>query len=441
MAAVFPESRVVEIWRECLVGRTDLFTEEGEPLEVIYPGRPNDGRGADLRDAVIARSGGLIKGDIEVHVRSSGWWAHRHHNDPVYNRVVLHVVFTHDTTAPVVLQNGHEVPTLALGQFIEGSKSRCAGYGDSRRNKFLPCRHNVNHGQALFIGDILDTAGDKRFELKADELREKLSRIDAGQLLYREIMRALGYSRNKEPMEELARRVTLKRLEAETRGESECLERLQAILLGTAGLINSPRSGLYADYGTDEAWLKKLARLWETSGERPVMLADDWCLFKVRPVNLPARRIVAMSYLLLRFRHEGLLKGMLGRFGEIPAETGGSGLYKMFLIEAEDYRWQLSYFGMPALLGKGRADDIVINVLLPFAAAWGRADSRPALAEKALEIYRRYYCLNKNTIERHMAKQLGIRGNIISTARRQQGLLHIFKTLCSQGKCRECPLG
>ena len=73
-----------------------MVTEEGERLKIIYPGRVNDDHGADFRDAVIATSQGLIKGDIEVHVSSSDWQAHQHHRDPVYNRVVLHVVMAKD---------------------------------------------------------------------------------------------------------------------------------------------------------------------------------------------------------------------------------------------------------------------------------------------------------------------------------------------------------
>ena len=90
-----PESQIIKIWQHQLLDRTELATEGGEPIEIIYPGRINDDQGADFRDAVIATSRGLIKGDIEVHIKSSGWQAHRHHCDPVYNRVILHVVMWH----------------------------------------------------------------------------------------------------------------------------------------------------------------------------------------------------------------------------------------------------------------------------------------------------------------------------------------------------------
>ena len=80
------------MWRYQLLDGTKLVTEEGEPIEIIYPGRVNDDQGADFRDAVIATSQGLIKGDIEIHIKSSGWREHGHYRNVAYNQVVLHVV-------------------------------------------------------------------------------------------------------------------------------------------------------------------------------------------------------------------------------------------------------------------------------------------------------------------------------------------------------------
>lgn len=86
------ESQIIRIWQHELLNGARLVAEGSEPIEIVYPGRNNDDQGADFRDAVIATRGKLIKGDIEVHVKSSDWHAHQHHRDPVYNRVVLHVV-------------------------------------------------------------------------------------------------------------------------------------------------------------------------------------------------------------------------------------------------------------------------------------------------------------------------------------------------------------
>jgi hypothetical protein len=443
MSVVLPESRVVEIWLGRLVGRNDLVTEEGEAIRVIYPGRLNDGRGADLRDAVIGTGRGVIKGDVEVHVKSSGWWAHRHHLDRAYNSVILHVVLTHDTTTGIILQNGNTVPTLALKKLIDDRSPRRNEFNDAGRVRTMPCRNGIRRVNADIIGEILDGAGDERFKTRAEGFRIKLSRMEAGQLLYQGMMRALGYSRNKEPMEELAGRMPLARLEEEAlpeKTDTGCLAHYQAWLLGTAGLLPSQCSGSYGGHETDTGWSDELERRWEASGKESAMSADDWCFFKVRPVNLPTRRIVAMSYLLLRYRQEGLLSGLMKAFEELPAGDV-DGIEPLLMVTAGDCRPGNPEVALPSPLGRGRAADIVINVILPFAAAWGSAASRPGLAEKAIEMYHSHPCPAANTIDRHMLKQLGTGRHVVNNARRQQGLLHIYKTLCSQGKCGECPLG
>ena len=64
----FPEKQVSLIWQQVL-GK-QLTSTEGEPIEVIYPGRINGGNGPDFRDTVIVNESDLMKGDVEVHVKS-----------------------------------------------------------------------------------------------------------------------------------------------------------------------------------------------------------------------------------------------------------------------------------------------------------------------------------------------------------------------------------
>ena len=446
MIAAWPEKRVLEIWQGSLQSRTDLVTAENEPIEIIYPGRLNDDRGADLRDAVIATAQGLQKGDIEIHVKSSSWWTHRHHRDPVYNRVILHVVYWDDAAKTIVLENGSRVPTLALHNYI----GRPAERGSGSAIPSVPCRNAVHSRNITLITTILEAAGDQRFLSNSARFQEMIAQSGAGQALYRGLMTALGYSRNKEAMAELAGRLPLSRLEAAAAPgapENECLAQYQARLIGTAGLLPSQLGVAFRMECPIEPWLEKLERTWSAYGEEPVMSADDWRFFKVRPGNYPVRRLAAMSYLLLRYRKERLLSGLKDILQETTGKTTGRSLDLALLVNPDSFWGRYVDFGtpgggvIPALLGSERAAEIAVNVLLPFAAAGGFTDTPSSLTEKAAGIYREYRAAAENTLVKHMRKQLGIGRRLINTARRQQGLMHIYKTLCSQGKCIECPLG
>jgi hypothetical protein len=449
-ANALSERAVVEIWQNCLASRADLVTEEGVPIRVIYPGRLNDDRGADLLDAVIFTGQGSVRGDIEVHVKSSSWWAHQHHRDPVYNRVILHVVYWHDTETATNLQNGHKVPTLELRKFIENQINQGENPAYPSGYWSLPCRSTVNRWNTSIMGGILDTAGEARFLAKAANYRAALTQTEASQVLYQGIMEALGYAKNKHQLLKLAHRMPLYRLESVASrkiSDSECLAQQQALLMGTAGLLPSQRSRQYRAVTPYDAWVDKLERAWATSREMVTMSEDDWHLFKVRPSNYPARRIVAMSYLLLRYRERGILKELVNRLCQETIDMCCRRLERALQVTADGYWARYLDFGLPgrdglpALLGGGRAADIVVNVLIPFTAAWSQLNSRQELARKALELYRHYPRLAINTVERHMRNQLGINRYLVNSAQRQQGLIHIYKTLCSQGKCDSCPIG
>jgi len=453
------ESQIIKIWQHQLLEATELVTEDGEPVRIIYPGRSNDDRGADFRDAVIALGGRVIKGDIEVHIKSSGWQAHRHHRDPIYNRVILHVVMWHDAMSAIHLQNGASIPTLVLDKYTKIStcqlpNSACSpailGKKLPSSPLSLPCFKAAEGLTGDIIAEFLDKAGEERFWAKARRFQADLTQTEAKQCFYQGIMVALGYSKNKTPFLELAHRVPLQALEFMTSSEiadEECLARLQALLLGTAGLLPSGRPNYHSENKSDNAWVDKLERLWTFLNQPEVMPSGAWHLFKIRPNNFPTRRIAAMSHLVLRYREGGISDEILNMIKEIPLSGSHHILERGLTVTTRGY-WATHFdFGLgsrtkkPTLLGTSRAADIVVNVILPFISAWSELNSQPELEKKALNLYRSYPRLATNAVERHMKHQLGLDSSLVNSAQRQQGLIHIYKTLCTQGKCNCCPLG
>jgi len=443
------ESQIVKIWQRQLLDRTELTTEGGEPIKIIYPGRVNDDRGADFRDAVIATSQGLITGDIEVHVKSSGWRVHQHHRDPVYNRVILHVVMWHDTEAATNLHNGKNVPILALHKYTKSPISQSPNWVYSPASLSMPCLNPVKRLPPDITAQLLDSAGEERFLAKAARFEADLAQIEASQCLYQGIMGALGYSKNKLPFIELARRLPLHLLQAipqDKISDEECLAQQQALLLGTAGLLRSQHHNRHQESKQDK-WIDKLEELWASSPLTRVMSDHAWHLFKVRPNNFPTRRIAAMSYLILRYKEKGILDEVVNMIKEIPVNKAHLRLEKGLVVTTNGY-WASHFdFGFscriknPTLLGIRRAADIVVNVLLPFAFAWGTVNSQPELGKKAFDLYCTYPRLIINTVERHMTNQLGLDSSLVNSAQRQQGLIHIYNSLCIQGKCGGCWLG
>lgn len=440
MKTKISEEIVARIWQHQLV--TELLTDAGERLQVIYPGRVSNDKGCDFRDAIFVINGKITEGDVEIHVRSSQWYNHGHHRNPDYNKIVLHVVMWHDRKSPISLQNGNTVPTVCLNPFLSISSDKLYHQFDSLQTPLFLCPHAMSHSDKAYLAKLLDTVGEERFMLKATSSLNALSQNDPGQVLFQGIMRALGYSKNIRPFEELACRLPLSFLEALEHGPGITVR--QAWMLGTAGLLPSQRPGLKSRLvsGTET---DEIEQVWQASGATRTLKESDWNFFRVRPDNSPTRRLAAMCYLLLRYQNQGLARGVLSLLYETPVKAEHRYLENALIVAGQDCRTGLSDFGMvkarnSALLGREKADEIVINIILPLAYAWGNKSAEPKLKEKAVDIYHRYPGLADNELTRHMKQQLLCRQNLSFSACQQQGLIHIFNSYCRHRNCTRCPV-
>ena len=429
----FSEKQAALIWQQ-MVGM-ELPSSEDGLVSVIYPGRTNGDNGPDFRDAVIVNKSHFTKGDVEVHVKSSDWYSHGHHADAEYNNVILHVVMWHDCNSATLLQSGKPVPLLCLAKALR-HQAHLLPYQ-------LPCCQILDHVDRQTLGNLLNTAGEERFKQKAMHFQAEILRLaqeeEAGQVLFRGMMRALGYAKNTKPFEDLADRMPLNSIESR-----EGLALKQALLLGTAGLLPSQRwQGNFAR----EKEVQELEQIWQSAGKKvKTMQKDDWNLSQIYPNNSPVRRIVAQSYLLERYCEGKLLAGILQLVKETPLPKGHHVMEDSLTVAGDGY-WRdhfdfdvRSKTKISALLGKSKAGEIVVNVILPFAFSWGKLANEAELTENAIELYRNYPKLAENCITRHMKKQLCLEEPFDFTACHQQGLIHVFRNYCREGRCSQCPL-
>jgi len=152
-----------------------------------------------------------------------------------------------------------------------------------------------------------------------------------------------------------------------------------------------------------------------------------WRTQGLRPANKPLRRLMGAAALLARFTEKGLVIGLMEAVRE-GAKRGPEALQKALVVNE----------GKGTLIGSSRAGEIAVNAVLPFAAAWGT----PPLPSLAEALYQRWPRPSAYGIVRHLDRALlaGKRGGLSVNARRQQGMLYLYKTECSQGHCGRCPL-
>ena len=153
------------------------------------------------------------------------------------------------------------------------------------------------------------------------------------------------------------------------------------------------------------------------------MSSSQWRLFRIRPGNHPRARIVGGAHLVSRYLEPGLLQGLRALAGRGSWRELEAGL----VVSRRE--------GGPALIGKGRAGDMAVNVVLPFLHAWAVHKGDRPLSSLALSLFRGYPCLQGNRLTRNMEEALFPAGwlPLATSARRQQGLLYLDHLMAGAG--------
>jgi hypothetical protein len=236
--------------------------EDGRALRVVFPGVPGGSSGPDFTGAILDAGGDLLRGDVEVHLRASGWREHGHLTDPAYGGVVLHVVGENDTGALTTLHaSGRAIAVLVL---------RAARGQAAFPPPFTPpC---ALESRRLPAADILRRIGERRLRMKAARIAPLVEDAGPGQALYTLLLETLGGAANRAAFASLARTLPLAPL-IEAAGERAEVDRplaLAALLKGEAARLALRRAGLrpMAQPGARlEAFARLAARLWPAGAD------------------------------------------------------------------------------------------------------------------------------------------------------------------------------
>lgn len=97
----------------------NLKTTDGAAIEVISPGIWNCEAGPDFLKAQLSIGGVEVTGDIALHLSDEEWVQHRHHEDPRYNEVVLHLSLWESKKPKKMLkQNNKEALQAYLERYL-----------------------------------------------------------------------------------------------------------------------------------------------------------------------------------------------------------------------------------------------------------------------------------------------------------------------------------
>ena len=423
-------------------------------------------------------------GDVEIDTTHSDWKAHGHHLNQRYNKVILHTVLSNNSSYPfVVTQNGRKVPTLTLEKYLSSSVKenieKDLNEIKSETEIKMPCsqlNHIVKHKEKT---RLLKNLGLLRFRKKCernierlkeliilDELSLKEPRVNHDfhkevtarefiqndfdkiniwqQLYYEQIFEALGYSKNKDIMLKLSRAADIKFWNSINELRIDLIE---SVLFHISGLF--PEVTEIANEETSE-YMRNSLDIWNTiknNYDSGTLNKHDWNFFKQRPQNFPTIRIAAGARFLEKILINNQFIRIINIFNEYhdvnklitklrnEVIVKGDGYWSSHFNFNRASKTKLNYF-----IGLGRADEIIINIVLPIYSVYFEIHDKKDLSQKVLELYLNYYQKEGNHLVDQVNDVLGLNKEKYRSVY-YQGMIDLFRNYCIKNKCEECEIG
>jgi len=481
-----PEKFLYEIWKDQKFINS-LHNENDDKIEVLDPGVENkDGDGPDFFNARIRIGNITYQGDVEIDTSYSDWKNHGHNLNKKYNRVVLHSFLNCSARLPFVLtQEGRKVTSICLRDFIKNdltSLIQKAILSERRnRNIKMPCMDAINDVSDKDKLDYLYELGAERFQNKSKKILERLKEITYlkenfikepvikyelderylnktfvisdfsnpdiwYELIYEQIFEALGYSKNKDIMLKLSKFIEVDVYKQLLKKDNPVLY-YEAVLFFVSGLIHKETNPSDEE---SSIYIKKMYECWNEVGSiytGRLLKETQWKYGGLRPPNFPTVRLAGGARLLFKILSNNLIGKIISEINIEPdCKKIIKSLRTMLTVEAEGY-WKNHYvFNQPTkeeikyFVGLARADEIIINVILPVAAIYFQMFEKNNLFQKVMRVYSNYYQNTENTLVMEVSSTLKLQ-DAWKRSILYQGMIELFRSFCSHEKCTECTLG
>jgi hypothetical protein len=481
-----PEKFLSNIWKN-QSNNKEFKTNDGKKIQIIDPGNENiQSDGPDFKNARIKINDITFQGDIEIDSSHSDWKEHGHIYNKKYNKVILHVILSGDHKYNYVIsRDGRKIPTIGLDSFIapETMHSIQKAIAQERNERLykIPCNNASGEISEEFKLKYLQTLGVERFKKKCGRILQRLKELvylkelnvkepvvqyeldekflnrtftyedfdDSEiweQVLYEFVFEALGYTSNKDIMKRIAQSVDVRFLKKYCVNQN-CQEMLESLFLNVSGLI--PSLIKYEDEETT-AYIRKLIENWDpikNNYDCKLFKKSQWNFSKLRPPNFPTIRLAGGIRLLNKLLKQDLARNILLKFEELnDIKKIARFLRDQIVIKGDGY-WHNHYmFDDKAksvinyFIGVARADDIIVNVILPYSSIYFELFGKKNITNKIFNIYLNYFQKSESRLVNDISKYLAVeRKQSVSVY--HQGIINLYRNFCSQSKCLNCEIG
>lgn len=409
------------VWKFQKFDGVDLATTNDEKLHIKYQGAHNFNAGPDFFNARIELDNQLWAGNVEIHLKSSDWYAHGHELDSAYDNVILHVVWEYDSE--IFRKDGSSIPTLVLNGLVPRITLERYQKLFSKEKKWINCENEFADVDSFVIENWLERLYIERLQKKEAFL---LSELEGTQnhweaLLFRILCKNFGLNINGDSFFSIAKSLDF----SVVKKCSQNQQNLEALLMGQAGLLDADKEdGYFKILQKDYAYLKRKFSL-ENGGIIPP------AFFRLRPPNFPTIRFAQLA--ALYNEHNNL-------FSKVIQLDKAEDFYNLFSVSASVY-WDTHYnFGVSSKESKKRItktfiDLLIINTVLPIKFSHAVQQGRE-VSEELLKIASEIPSEKNGIIDKFNSLK-----NISKNALQSQALLQLKTEYCDKHRCLQCAIG
>lgn len=408
------------LWKFRKFDTKDCECVHGEKLQIHHQGIHNLLAGPDFFNSHISLDGQLWAGNVEVHLKSSDWYAHRHEEDPAYENVILHVVWEHD--AEIYRKDGNPIPTFVLSKYLkEETRLRYAQLFSSKL-KWINCENDFAKVDEFIIQMWMNRLYFERLEQKSELISHELDTLQNHweALLFRMLCKNFGLKINGPAFLSLAHSIDFTIVQ-----KLDDAAELEALFFGQALLLEGEKEDAYfSKLQENYAYLKHKFKLQNFAVVRPQF-------FKLRPPNFPTIRLSQLASLY------AVKKNL---FSEIIAAETIDLYYEIFDVAASDY-WSTHFnFEVPGKKRKKRLSKdfihlLLINTIIPMKFAF--ADRAGKDISESLLALASSIPKEENSIIKKFNSIKASAENAVQS----QALLQLKKEYCDKNRCLQCAVG
>lgn len=417
------------VWQHKMLPLTPLQTTDGQRVEVVDPGRLNHDAGPDFFNAKILIDGTLWVGNVELHERSSDWFAHGHQTDPAYDSIVLHVA--EEVDADVVTLSGKHPPQLQLRVPKEIEDGYEELLSSAERH---PCSTVVAQLPAITVRSWLAALQTERLEQKTETIARRAQACGGSweDAAFVTLARNFGFGINGDAFEQWALHMPMASVAHHRDDEFQ----VETLFMGQAGLLREEsmqeRQREAAQKDDYFLGMQREYRYLSHKFQLEPVQPQQWRFLRLRPQNFPHVRLSQLARLYVSRRFSLSLLADCQSVDDIR---------RLLQTSATDY-WRTHYtFGMESRpsdkrLTAASIDLLTINTALPLLFAYGRHKRDERLVERATDLLDSLRPEN-NTVVRSW-QDCGLRP---ATASDSQALLQLTRQYCERRDCLRCRFG